>query len=238
MKPVIGIFPSYEGGSDTLSINRNYVNAVIYCGGVPYILPLTEDTSSAEDTLEHIDGLLLSGGVDISPEYYNEKNTGSSRDICPLLDRSEKALIEAAIKKDIPILGICRGMQALNVFCGGSLIQDIQTGIAAAEVHSAPDKAVFHNIQISKSSPLSDIIGFGSHSINSYHHQTVKKLAPDFSIAASSADGVIEAIFRPESKFVLGVQWHPERDVDTLPDNIKIIKAFITICTDNERRSV
>lgn len=238
MKPVIGIFPSYEGGNDTLSINRNYVNAIISCDGIPYILPLCEDLSSVEDYLEHIDGLLLSGGVDISPEYYNEKNTGSSRDICPLLDKNEKVIIEKAIEKDIPILGICRGMQALNVFCGGSLVQDIKTCIAAAEIHSSDSKPVFHNIQISKSSPLSDIIGFGTHRINSYHHQAVKKLAPDFSIAAASPDGVIEAIFRPESKFVLGIQWHPERDNDTVPDNIKIIKAFVNICTCNERRSV
>ena len=102
---------------------------------------------------------MLTGGVDISPDYYREKNIGKSRSICPLLDKSEKLLIEYAMKKDIPILGICRGMQALNVFCGGSLIQDIPSEIGAAEIHSSENEsAVFHNIQISKSSPLSEII--------------------------------------------------------------------------------
>lgn len=114
---------------------------------------------------------MLTGGVDISPDYYHEKNTGKSRSICPLLDKSEKLFIEHAMKKDIPILGICRGMQALNVFCGGSLIQDIPSEIGAAEIHSSENEnAVFHNIQISKSSPLSKIMGFGSHRVNSYHH--------------------------------------------------------------------
>ena len=182
---------------------------------------------------------MLTGGVDISPDYYHEKNTGKSRSICPLLDKSEKLLIEHAMKKDIPILGICRGMQALNVFCGGSLIQDIPSEIGAAEIHSSENEnAVFHNIQISKSSPLSKIMGFGSHRVNSYHHQAVKKLASGFAIAASAADGIVEAIFCPSKKFVLGIQWHPERDIDAVPENTKIISAFIKICTDNERRTI
>ena len=130
-------------------------------------------------------------------------------------------------------------MQALNVFCGGSLIQDIPSEIGAAEIHSSENEnAVFHNIQISKSSPLSKIMGFGSHHVNSYHHQAVKKLASGFSIAASAADGLVEAIFCPSKKFVLGIQWHPERDIDAVPENTKIISAFIKICTDNERRTI
>ena len=183
--------------------------------------------------------MLLTGGVDISPEYYGEKNTGKSHSICPLLDKSEQLLIELAIKKDVPILGICRGMQALNVFCGGSLIQDISSEMGAAEIHSSKSEAVvFHDIQISKSSPLSEIMGFGSHRVNSYHHQAVKKLASGFSIAATAADGIVEAIFCPEKRFVLGVQWHPERDSDTISENTKIISAFIKVCTDSERRTV
>ena len=239
MKPIIGIFPSYEVGADPLVLNKNYVNAVTNCGGVPYILPLfTEETPCAE-ALEHIDGLLLTGGVDISPEYYGEKNSGKSLDISPLLDCSEKLLIELALEQDIPILGICRGMQALNVFCGGSLVQDIPSELGAAKKHSGGvHKPAFHDIQISKSSPLSDAMGFGSHRVNSYHHQAIKKLAPEFSAAALSPDGIIEAIFHQNRRFVLGVQWHPERDGDEISQNAKIISAFIKICTDSERRTV
>lgn len=133
MKPVIGIFPSYEVGADPLVLNKNYVNAVTDCGGVPYILPLFTEEAPCAEALEHIDGLLLTGGVDISPKYYGEKNSGKSLDISPLLDCSEKLLIELALERDIPILGICRGMQALNVFCGGSLVQDIPSELGAAK---------------------------------------------------------------------------------------------------------
>ena len=220
-------------------INKNYVNAVTSCGGVPYILPFFTEKSACADALEHIDGLLLTGGVDIAPEYYGEKNAGKSLGICPLLDRSEKLLIDTVMKKDIPILGICRGMQALNAFCGGSLVQDIPSEMGAAEKHSSGgEEPVFHDIQISKSSPLSEIMGFGGHRVNSYHHQAIKRLAPGFSIAAAAADGVVEAIFRTDKRFVLGVQWHPERDSDSIPENAKIISAFIKVCTDSERRTV
>ena len=163
----------------------------------------------------------------------------SMKQLKDIPDEQREMIIKHAMKKDIPILGICRGMQALNVFCGGSLIQDIPSEIGAAEIHSSENEnAVFHNIQISKSSPLSKIMGFGSHRVNSYHHQAVKKLAPGFSIAASAADGIVEAIFCPSKKFVLGIQWHPERDIDAVPENTKIISAFIKICTDNERRTI
>lgn len=237
MKPIIGVFPSFEGEKNTLSVNKNYVNAITACGGTAYILPLFEHSEEYFDALEHIDGLLLTGGVDIAPECYGEKNNGKSLCVCPLLDKSEKLLIDLVMKKDIPVLGICRGMQALNVFYGGTLVQDIPTDIAAAEKHSSGgENAVFHNIQISKSSPLSEIMGFGTHRINSYHHQAVKKIAPDFSIAATASDGIVEAIFCTEKKFVLGVQWHPERDTKEISDNIKIISAFIKACTDSERR--
>ncbi len=220
-------------------INKNYVSAVTSCGGAPYILPLFTEEAACADALEHIDGLLLTGGVDIAPEYYGEKNAGKSLGICPLLDRSEKLLIDAAMKKDIPVLGICRGMQALNAFCGGSLVQDIPSEMGAAEKHSSGgEEPIFHDIQISKSSPLSEIMGFGSHRVNSYHHQAVKKLAPEFSVAATAADGVVEAIFRTDKRFILGVQWHPERDSDAIPENAKIISAFIKVCTDSERRTV
>ena len=172
---------------------------------------------------------MLTGGVDISPDYYHEKNTGKSRSICPLLDKSEKLLIEHAMKKDIPILGICRGMQALNVFCGGSLIQDIPSEIGAAEIHSSENEnAVFHNIQISKNSPLSKIMGFGSHRVNSYHHQAVKKLAKSLTAFAYSDDGLIEGVYMKDKKFVWAVQWHPEFSYQSSEDSRNILKAFVS----------
>ena len=215
MKPVIGIFPSYEVGADPLVLNKNYVSAVTNCGGVPYILPLFTEEAPCAEALEHIDGLLLTGGVDISPEYYGEKNSGKSLDISPLLDCSENLLIELALEQDIP------------------------SELGAAKKHSGGvHKPAFHDIQISKSSPLSEAMGFGSHRVNSYHHQAIKKLAPEFSAAALSPDGIIEAIFHQNRRFVLGVQWHPERDGDEISQNAKIIPAFIKICTDSERRTV
>ena len=231
MRPVIGIFPSHDKEKNQIFLDSFYIDEILDSGGIPVIIPVTTDSEEIKETLEHIDGLILSGGVDIDPKYYGEENTGKSVEISSFMDESEEIIIRFAMEKDLPILGICRGMQALNIFCGGSLIQDIPSEYNTSTDHrlEKPDVAV-HNITVEKASPLSDAIGFGTHKINSYHHQAIKKMAPEFSVAAVSEDGIIESIFCKNKKFVLGVQWHPERDYHIVPDSKKILDNFISAC--------
>lgn len=231
MKPIIGIFPSYDKDKHNIFLDQEYIDAVIQSGGIPFVIPLSENEKNVFEALEQIDGLILSGGTDINPKYYGEENVGKSLGINDFLDKCEAVVIRLAMEADIPVLGICRGMQALNVFCGGSLIQDIPSERGVYITHSIdkPDMA-FHKISIEKASPLSDAIGFGNIIINSYHHQAVKNVAADFSSCAISEDGIIEAIYHKNKKFVLGVQWHPERSHETASDNKKIIDYFIKVC--------
>ena len=232
MKPIIGIFPSYDEDKKQIFLNQTYIDEIMKSGGIPFIIPLTTDSKLILEIINDINGLVISGGVEIDPKYYGEINSGKSIEISDFLDKCEKEVIKIALESDIPVLGICRGMQALNVFCGGSLIQDIPSESESVLIHSLikPDVA-FHKINLEKASPLSDIMGFGEHIVNSYHHQAVKDLAPEFSVCATAEDGIIEAIYHKTKKFVLGVQWHPERDHEIATENKNILDGFIKICS-------
>lgn len=232
MKPIIGIFPSYDEEKEQLYLNKQYLDEIISFGGIPFVIPLSSDQKIIYEIINDIDGLVLSGGYDIGPKCYGQENSGKSTGISEITDECESELIRLAIEADIPILGICRGMQALNVFCGGSLIQDIPSEHGFAVTHLLPKPEVaFHNIKIEKESPLSNAVGFGTHLINSYHHQAVKNVAPDFSVTATAEDGIIEAIYHKNKKFVLGIQWHPERNQDKVEINKKILEEFIKVCS-------
>ena len=236
-KPIIGIFPSFNNEKNQVFIDSVYIDEIVDSGGIPYIIPISPDPERNIEFIESIDGLILSGGVDIDPKYYGEENTGKSVEISPIMDESEAVLVRLAMEADIPILGICRGMQSLNVFCGGTLIQDIPSEYGESVIHRLdnPNDAAFHNITIEKASPLSDAIGFGVHHINSYHHQAIKELAPGFCTAAVADDGIIESIYCENKKYVLGVQWHPERDYHAVPDSKKILDKFIGICSETKK---
>ena len=238
MKPVIGIFPSYDNDKKQIFIDSVYIDEIVDSGGIPVIIPISADPKRNLEFIENLDGLILSGGVDIDPKYYGEENTGKSVDISPIMDEAESVLVRLAMETDLPILGICRGMQSLNVFCGGSLIQDIPSEHGFSVVHRLEKPEIaFHDITIEKVSPLSEAIGFGTHHINSYHHQAIKTLAPGFSAAAVSADGIIESIYCKDKRYVLGVQWHPERDYHAVPDSKKILDKFIKVCSETEKIS-
>ena len=236
MKPIIGIFPSYNEENKQIFLNQSYFDAIIESGGIPVALPLLQDEKIISETVKRFDGIILSGGSDIDPKHYNQTNSGKSLEINSFRDESEEKIVRVLIESDIPVLGICRGMQALNVFCGGSLIQDIPSEHGFSVIHRLDKPEIaFHSINVEKSSPLSDSMGFGTHTINSYHHQAVKNIAPDFSVCAVSEDGIIESIYHKNKKFILGVQWHPERDRDIATENKKIVDYFIKICCDTKK---
>ena len=168
------------------------------------------------DAIAGCDGLLLTGGADVDPACYGERDRHPSVELAPERDAYELALARAALDCDLPLLAICRGAQVLNVAAGGSLVQDIpsQLGTPIDHAREHPKDALVHRIAVAPGTCLSVLMGaprsHGDIEVNSRHHQSVKEIAPGFVVSATAPDGVIEAIERPAARFCMGVQWHPE----------------------------
>ena len=207
MSPIIGIAPCRS--------LPDYVESVRRAAGEPRIFdPLKDDPS---EVVGEVQGLLLTGGVDIDPVRYGEERHETVTAIEPERDAFEFALLAAARAARLPVFGICRGLQVMNVALGGSLIQDITAQMAGILPHTvpAPPFAIAHEVWISKGSRLwtlmqEKMVDADTCSVNSRHHQAIKRLAPGFEVTATAPDGVIEAIECPDATFCLGVQWHPE----------------------------
>jgi len=186
----------------------DYVESVTRAGGEPIVLSNADDPVAVLDT---VDGVLLTGGLDVDPALYDEAPHPTT-ETAPERDRFEIPLTRAAIARDVPLLAICRGVQVLNVAAGGSLIQDIPSAIQSNLAHSIdiPKDHIAHNVRVTRGTALAELLGSEQRSVNSRHHQAVGTVASDFVVAAESADGVVEAIEKPDASFCLGVQWHPE----------------------------
>ena len=193
-----------------VTVGRSYVDAVIRGGHTPLIIP---DCPDAEKWLRKADILLLIGGDDIEPQRYGEEMLPECGPTEPERDRFEYALLEAAVRRGMPIFGICRGMQMINVYFGGTLYQDIPSQVDTVIKHRRTETMTeipFHGIRIAPGTRLRDVLGIDSVDVNSSHHQAVKDLAPGFRVSAVASDGIIEAI-ESETLPVAGVQFHPER---------------------------
>ena len=219
MKPIIGVTSDYNGGDrpefggkiPTCFLRDRYVHAIEATGGIPLILPPLEAPSkSARSILDRIDGLLLTGsGPDIDPALYGERQRFRFKTMDPKRFSLERALIRQAMKRAMPILGICGGMQMLNVAAGGSLYQDLKGQMPKAMAHQRGGKPA-HMISVKRGTLLSKILKRDQLRVNSAHHQGVKQVAPGYVVNAEAPDGVIEGIEAIDYPFVLGVQWHPE----------------------------
>ena len=196
---------------------EDYRQSVLHVGATPTIL---DQSMPIEQALSGIDGLLLTGGDDVAPSRYREAPHPAVVEAEPGRDDFELALIAAARARQLPILAICRGIQVLNVACGGTLVQDIPSQIAGALSHSLPCPphqpfSLAHEVWLEKESLLSRLMrerlaDLDTCEVNSRHHQAVKTVATGFIVSATAPDGVIEAIEDPAVRFCLGVQWHPE----------------------------
>lgn len=195
---------------------EDYRQAVLHVGGDVRIL---DSSMTLADALDGIDGVMLTGGGDLAPEHYGGLQHPSLTDVEPERDTFELALVKEARKRHMPVLAICRGIQVLNVACGGSLIQDIpseQTGPLEHNLKVPPNQPFSraHEVWVEKDSLLASLlrerIESDSVDVNSRHHQSVKDVAPGFKVTATAPDGVVEAIEDPAAAFCLGVQWHPE----------------------------
>lgn len=196
---------------------EDYRQAILHVGGEPRVV---DSTMSVEDALTGVGGLLLTGGDDVAPERYGEAAHATVVEAEPGRDEFEINLIAAARQRNLPVFAICRGVQVLNVACGGSLVQDIPSELTGALPHSLavpPNQAysLAHEIWIEKDTLLSRLMrerlsDVDTCEVNSRHHQAVKHVADGFRVSATAPDGVIEAIEDPRARFCLGVQWHPE----------------------------
>jgi len=196
---------------------EDYRQSVIHVGGEVRVLETTTDLAGA---LKGLDGLLLTGGGDVDPIQYGEAPHATYDPAEPGRDAFEIGLVTAARQQGLPVLAICRGIQLLNVACGGTLVQDIASQVPGALSHRLevpPHQAMeyAHEVWIDKDSQLANLMrerlsDTDACEVNSRHHQAIRKLAPGFIVSATAPDGVIEGIEDPNSGFCVGVQWHPE----------------------------
>src|SRR5574344_1950469 len=211
-KPVIGI--SAKDATGLAATNITYVNAIKKAGGVPIVIPITTDTAEIDAILNIVSGVVMTGGEDIDPlKYYGEEPIREQGEIVPERDVYDYLLVKRAVNKGVPLIGICRGEQILNVAFGGSLYQDIPSqvpGLFVKHNQNAPSSYGTHSIIIDKTSLLYKILGTDTTIVNSFHHQAVKELAPGCKAIAKSKDGVVEGIEMIGNDKVLGVQFHPE----------------------------
>ena len=209
-RPIIGITGNYDTGKCTLL--EGYYRSVLEVGGTPLIIPPCDDTDMMVSLLDRVDALILSGGGDINPLYLGEEPLRELGGINPARDWHELMLVRLAANRQIPILGICRGIQVMTAALGGKLYQDIYREASATLKHSQDTErhVCSHTVRIASGSLLHRILGTEMLPVNSFHHQAVKEAAPGFAATAYSADGIIEAMESTQHKSMLGVQWHPE----------------------------
>ena len=211
------------------SSSEDYINAIIRAGGVPVLIPITDDEALINKQLEAIDGLIMMGGIDINPLSYGENWSYAQGDSSYRRDMHEKKLIKACACNNIPILGVCRGHQMINVAFGGTLYQDNKMKDPNISQHSQKEKKQYpiHSINIEKNSFLYSIFGKQT-LVNSYHHQSIKDVAKGFKVTALSHDGLVEGI-EHESLKIYGVQFHPETMASVNDKMQQIFDNFIRI---------
>lgn len=226
--PVIGVTAARDDRG-RLTVNREYLNAVLTAGGLPLIVPFTTDAEAIRQVAARIDGLLLTGGEDIDPAWFGEEPIPGLGWIDPERDHLEIALIRRMMEENKPIFAICRGCQILNVAAGGDMFQDLyrQREGLLQHMQKAPRSHLSHMVKVEEGSLLGRIAGVTDMKVNSFHHQAVRRVAPGFVVCARAKDGVIEGVESVRHPFVLGVQWHPEHLVKTDAVSRRLFEAFV-----------
>ncbi len=240
MAPVIGVTATLKKDTDSVAerplgsfvrADLDYVAGVAQAGGVPMVLPPLPGT--AEEVAGRIDGLLLCGGSDLDPGYYGEEPIPELGVTLPERDHFEMALVEQALERGIPVFGICRGLQVLNVALGGTLYQDLPSQLGGGSIahrQQMPKWQWTHEVEVDDGSSIAEIMETGGLRVNSYHHQAVKNLAGGLVVSARASDGVVEAVEARNlsERWLVGVQWHAEamRDAGS-PEHRNLFEAHV-----------
>jgi putative glutamine amidotransferase len=219
-----------DGDTSRVRLTAAYVTALESAGLIPLIVPPLASESAPAAILDSVSGLVLTGGEDVDPARYGEERHEKVRFVNPARDATEAALVEAAKARGIPVLAICRGIQILNVALGGTLVQDIATECDTSIAHDedGPRDKRSHEIVVEPGSLIAKALGTDHCTVNSFHHQSVKRVADGMRVTARSPDGVIEGIESTDDGWwVLGVQWHPEDlNSSSEPWDRGLFKAF------------
>lgn len=232
MKKRIGVMPLWDDEKESIWMLPGYLDGLRAVGLDAFIFPLTADPQELERLTDLCDGILLTGGHDVNPACYGETPINGTVAWNDVRDIMDKAVISYALKQDKVILGICRGIQILNVALGGTLFQDLPTQHQSDidhHMHSPYDRGC-HLVEVLEDSPLHRLLNKRQIPANSIHHQAIKEISPQLQAMALSTDGLIEAVYMPEKKFVWGVQWHPEYWFRTNEDCLKIFQRFAESC--------
>jgi len=237
-KPVILIpIPIQDADKRRFLMGRNYVRSVIDAGGVPVMAPVTLDAASLRALYESAAGVLLTGGADLDPVTWGEERIPETRGVDHDREAAETLLTQWAIADDKALLGICRGVQQLNVALGGSLIQDIPLQRPASRLQHQGDKLspdrdhVAHTICVEPHTRLGGALGLpkgGEVGVNSFHHQALKQVAEGLQVTSRADDGIIESVEMPDRRFIVGVQWHPEEMSAGRADMQALFNTFVS----------
>ncbi len=233
--PLIGIPASVyreTAGATYFQFNGNYPAALAASGALPVVIPLGLPEDALRELFARLDGLCLAGGVDVDPAHYGEAQHPALGKVDAARDATELTLARWALDADLPVFGVCRGIQLLNVAAGGSLYQDLAAQLPEALPHSystddSPWERPVHRVRLADQSRLAGLLGVNELPTNSFHHQAVKRPAPGFTAVAWAADGVVESIEDPSRRFALAVQWHPEGMYGSDPLARRLFDAFV-----------
>ncbi|MBR6187217.1 MAG: gamma-glutamyl-gamma-aminobutyrate hydrolase family protein [Clostridia bacterium] len=229
---LIGLTPSQDEKTGRITVNQDYLDAVLRAGAAPALLPLTDDEKVLAEYLRRIDGLLLTGGADVGPEMYGEKRLPLCGETAPLRDKMEFPLCRMALDVDKPILAICRGFQVLSCVLGGDMYQDIEAQFNKELKHPRFDRPgdKVHDLLVEEGSLLQKVTRLDSFRVNSRHHQAIRLLGAGLVPDAYAPDGLLESAHMPGRTFVLGVQWHPETLSDRYPEAQALFSALTEAC--------
>lgn len=235
IRPLIGVSADFLASkSGTWHRTRDtYVQAILNAGGAPILIPALADEASLYTIFQNLDGLLLTGGADIDPALYGEEMNGAE-DIMPNRDSSELLLANWALDDDLPLLGICRGHQVLNVATGGTLHQDIPQDFPTSPhdhrgSHHAGDRTLpVHQVSVTPGCKLAGVVGSLDFAVNSLHHQSVKRVGDGLQVVARSEDGVVEGLESRLHRWVVSVQWHPEEMWGNHSEAAALFAAFVS----------
>lgn len=219
---------------DSWMMSQRFILAPVAAGAIPWMIPLLQsDTETLRCVYERLDGLLLPGGADVDPKSYNEERHPLTAGTDPPRDDVELKLVEWALEDGMPILGLCRGCQIINLAQGGTLYQDLEHEYPGAIKHDYMPRAGYarnrlsHNVQLAEGSRLAQIVGESTLPVNSMHHQGIRDLGRDLVAVAIAPDGLIEGIELPAHPFLIAVQWHPEALSPTDPRWRRLFVEFV-----------